>query len=247
MTLNPELEGLCQRLPWDSAFFGFPVARILASQLNSTSTPAILSWCSASQIRCLYFAAEEHSHTTLDMVFQNGFQYVDTRLELSLSLKEPAAVEPIAIHIRPAIESDLTALQAMATQSHRDSRFFKDSHFQKDRAGLLYAVWIERDFKSHTVFVASFPSDPDGLIGYVSCHYSSGEKAGTISLLALLPGFHGIGAGRALLNAGLHFLAQSGAQTVFVATQASNVAAQRLYQAAGFRTMASRIWFHRWF
>jgi ribosomal protein S18 acetylase RimI-like enzyme len=31
-----------------------------------------------------------------------------------------------------------------------------------------------------------------------------------------------------------------------VATQATNQSAQRLYQAIGFRTADSSVWFHRW-
>jgi hypothetical protein len=38
-----------------------------------------------------------------------------------------------------------------------------------------------------------------------------------------------------------------GASVLTVATQARNIAAQRLYQRAGFLTSSVRVWYHRWF
>jgi hypothetical protein len=36
-------------------------------------------------------------------------------------------------------------------------------------------------------------------------------------------------------------------RTATVVTQGRNVAAQRTYQGAGYRTSRTSLWFHRWF
>jgi RimJ/RimL family protein N-acetyltransferase len=47
--------------------------------------------------------------------------------------------------------------------------------------------------------------------------------------------------------AALTAFADAGLSRARVATQAANVASQRLYQRAGFRTSEAALWLHRWF
>jgi dTDP-4-amino-4,6-dideoxy-D-galactose acyltransferase len=57
----------------------------------------------------------------------------------------------------------------------------------------------------------------------------------------------GGGLGRELVRAALTRIAESGAREASVVTQGANVAAQRLFQACGFRTASTKLWFHRWY
>ncbi|MBI3886794.1 MAG: GNAT family N-acetyltransferase [Opitutae bacterium] len=232
-------------LPWDTDFFGFRVGRANATTLTRTSLDEVLQWCRAERIRCLYFAADREAPETLALAATGGFQFVDVRLDLSLSLGNRPALPAAGPSIRPAQPDDIPPLAALARHSHRDSRFFKDPGFPSSQAEELYAEWIRRDYRQHTVLTAGggLPAAPSG---YVTCQVSGGQR-GRIGLIAVAPAQQGRGLGRALVNAALQWFHSAKCTEVRVATQASNVAAQRLYQAAGFRTAESSVWFHRWF
>jgi len=234
-------------LPWDTDFFGFCIGRVRDSRLTTNSLEAILQWNDDRHIRCLYFSADATCDKTLALAHQGDFQFVDMRVDLSLVL-EPAAA-PAAIHrenIRPGHLADLAPLQAIARRSHHDTRFFKDRHFPVIRAEALYAEWIRRDLELHRVFVVSSPTHPELPIGYITCLVDSAKRQGRIGLIAVADGHQGKGLGRALVLAGLDFFRSAGCCQVNVATQSANIPAQRLYQAEGFRTCESSVWFHRW-
>ena len=73
------------------------------------------------------------------------------------------------------------------------------------------------------------------------------RAAGESGLLAVEPRLRGRRFGQALLAAAVVFLKQSGAVSLAVTTQGTNVPALRLYEQAGFRTERVSIWFHKWF
>ena len=95
---------------------------------------------------------------------------------------------------------------------------------------------------AQTVFVNS----PAGeLNGFITCIKEG--SYGKIGLLGIDPTSQRKGIGSSLVNAALHWFECEGISTVEVVTQGSNIAAQRLYQQAGFRTSQVQLWFHKWF
>lgn len=233
-------------LEWDSNFFGVRVGIVNGLLLTEASLADILQWCATERIRCLYFSADGRSPETLALAFLGGFQFVDVRLDLEYRLAPLSLPNVQPGKIRVAQHSDLTALQQIARVSHYDTRFFKDRFFTSKRAEDLYAEWIRRDLQMHTVFVADCASTA-GPVGYITCQVDSVSKTGRIGLLAVDGRFTGQGIGGALVRAAHTWFSTQGCTAIKVATQASNIPAQRLYQAAGFRTLNSIIWFHRWF
>jgi len=215
-------EELCTALPWDSAFWGYPLARLNAPTLTEERVQQALAWCRRHSIRCLTFAACGTCPQTLAVAAAAGFRL-------------------------PARPGDRDALCRLARTAHRDTRFFKDGSFARSRAEDLYATWICRDLDAHVVLVWAAPGEPHGIGGYVSCAAGADAATGRISLLAVDPWLRGRGIGRSLVTAAVAHVARLGADTVAVATQATNVAALRLYERAGFRAAGALVWFHKWF
>ena len=54
---------LCERLDWDSRFFGISIARAVPSRVDLLTRDAILDWCRVAGIDCLYFLADEDADT----------------------------------------------------------------------------------------------------------------------------------------------------------------------------------------
>ncbi|HWA26778.1 MAG TPA: GNAT family N-acetyltransferase [Lacunisphaera sp.] len=227
-------------LPWDSEFFGFRIGRVQGNRLTRESLRPVLDWAAAERLRCAYFFADAEDAATLALAHEGGFRFVDLRVDLAMPLPAGGALPAVA-DFRAAATSDLPALQAISRVAHYDTRFFKDAGFPRERASDLYAEWIQRDFRVHHVF--TLPGNP----GYVTCQVDPAAGAGRIGLIAVAEAQRGRGLGRALVQGALHWLAAQGCREARVATQASNVAAQRLYQALGFRTAETAATHHRWF
>lgn len=234
-------------LPWDTDFFGFRIGRANVDRLTPALVQSLLSWSAAEQLRCLYLSADPSDGTTLSLAHKAGFQFVDVRLDFALGLSHPAvapAAATPAAEVRIATAADLPACELLARTAHTDTRFFKDTRFPADRAAELYAEWIRRDFRLHRVLTSGAPGSPDS---YVTCQLDPATREGRIGLIAVAPAARGRGCGGTLVRAALDFFQRSGCLSVRVATQASNLSAQRLYQAHGFRTAEASATFHRWF
>lgn len=248
--MNPTLveEELCMELPWDSAFWGYPVARLNATTLTPGRLAQVLAWCRGRSVRCLYFAACGTCPATLELAATGGFRFVDVRIELHRPVvRETDGGHRDPVAVRAAMADDREALCRLARLAHRDTRFFKDSSFERSRAEDLYAAWISRDLESNSVMVWEDGAEPRGPWGYIACQPEADTDAGRIGLIAVDPARRGGGIGRSMLAAAIGHFARTGVSRVTVATQATNVAALRLYERAGFRATNALVWFHRWF
>jgi ribosomal protein S18 acetylase RimI-like enzyme len=170
---------------------------------------------------------------------------VDIRLTLGLRsgsiLDKPGDKDK---RIRPCQSADTEALMALARSAHGDSRFFADLHFPRERCAALYETWIAQDCRGSAdrVLVAEWEGQ---VAGYISCHASAGR--GQIGLLGVKSEARGRGLGKSLVAEALRWFAGRGTAEVTVVTQARNLAAQQVYQKAGFQTWAVQLWYHRWF
>jgi len=237
---------LCSRLAWDSSFWGFEIARLHRSRLSSDDALSSIQWCESNNVRCLYFAADGTDADTLSVAARERFAYVDTRvdLQISVSARETGQAGP-HLCFRKARADDLPVLCGIARRAHIDTRFFKDSNFPNDQAAELYAKWLERDLAEHTLLIACESNSPSVALGYISCQ-SADQDFGRIGLVGVAEAARNRGVGAALVEAGLQHFKDVGRPIVRVATQATNVPAMRLYESAGFKTQDVSIWFHRW-
>jgi dTDP-4-amino-4,6-dideoxy-D-galactose acyltransferase len=242
------IDHACSLLPWDSRFWGFPVARLNVSTLAPEAVAEVREWCHERAVRCLYFAACGTCPVTLALASEEQFRFVDLRVELACpAVGGPMAAQRSALRVRRAEPEDCLPLQHLARKTHRDTRFFKDIRFDRSQCEELYAAWIARDLESHTVLTFDHAEGIRGIGGYVSCEHTDDPGIGRIGLLAIAPGLRGRGLGRALLAAAIDQLESRGVSLLKVATQGTNVRALRLYQESGFQAECVRLWFHKWF
>ena len=143
-----------------------------------------------------------------------------------------------------ATEADLPALRHLASSAFTESRFYRDKRFPPGKAKQLFALWIERGIRERESFVVV--RRHEGLpTGFLSGRAAADGK-GCIELVAVSDEFRGRGVGTQLLAASFAEFQRRKCIELSVATQGSNAAAQRLYQAHGFRTRFVRLWFHLW-
>ena len=233
-------------LAWDTDFFGFRIGRARDNRLTAKSAATLLDWAETCELRCLYLSADPACPVTLNTAHSFGFKFVDFRLDLDISLNHIHPLQkPRAF--RSVSSADIPSLTYIARQAHTDSRFFKDVGFSRKRAGDLYAEWIRRDFRENHIFTIATPDDANEPTNYITCQLGTTSRTGRIGLLAVSEHVQGRGIGRMLLKGALSWFCSRGCQNVRVATQGSNLAAQRLYQSGGFILAEAFTTYHHWF
>ena len=235
----------CRFLEWDSEFFGFRIARLQQPRLDRDALARTLAWCRRERIDCLYFLADSDP-MTIALAEAAHFHLVDVRVTLEA---HPQDASPPAegAQIRPWMPADISRLRSIAASTHRDSRFYRDGHFPTERCDDLYSTWIAQSCGADAtqVFVAEFARQA---AGYISCHAATQAttREGSIGLLGVADDARDRGFGRNLLLHALAWFRNQGMRSVTVVTQGHNVAAQRLYQKAGFTTRSEQLWYHYW-
>lgn len=231
----------CERLGWDSEFFGISVGRVTVPRLTPELVEAIADWVRCERIDCLYFLCDPTCLRSSPLAERAGFRLTDVRVTLKLGVAPHVAPHPA---VRLAIPGDADALATIARVSHTDSRFYFDGHFPVERCDALYEAWIRRSLAgwAAAVFVAEDHGRP---AGYVTCHRDD-RGGGSIGLIGVAQSAQGSGLGMQLVSAACAWMAEHCISPVTVATQGRNVRAQRLYQRAGFVTADVGLWFHRW-
>jgi ribosomal protein S18 acetylase RimI-like enzyme len=245
---EPKREDPCEMLPWDSAFFGFPVATMRGHGLTPERCSDADRWCAAHGVRCLYFNLGSFgAFPQAADAEAAGFHLVDVKLTLShLDNAARRDIAPPPSRIRLAREADLPQLERIAARSHRNTRFFNDSRFPVAKAEELYRTWIRNSVrcgKEH-VWVAG---DEQGPCGYCACAIDPSGNIGSITLIAVDDRVRRQGFGVELVNASLHYFGSRRTPTVQVVTQAHNTASMHLYERCGFLTSGCSFAYHKWY
>jgi dTDP-4-amino-4,6-dideoxy-D-galactose acyltransferase len=241
----------CELLPWDTEFFGFRIARVCGDTLKNEQVVKIDEWSRSNGVRCLYFLSQAYDSVTIQIAERHGFGLVDIRVTFEHRMMDShdsiCSDLPAGICIRPAQPDDLSGLQVMARTGHRETRFFSDSHFPRQRAEDLYSTWITLEVQGRAEKVLISASAANQPLGYISCHLDPIRQEGQIGLVGVSPEIRGRGIGKNLVQAAIGWFKTQGAQKVTVVTQGNNQAAQRLYQQCGFLSRDLQLWYHKWY
>ncbi len=236
------MDDVCERLEWDSAFFGVPIARIRARRLTEALAERIDAWAAAQRIRCLYFLADVDDMPTVRIAEQHDYRLVNVQVTLEVSPNELIRAVPEAQmpDLRIAVPEDIPALRAIARGSFRGTRFYNDPEFCDARCEELYATWIERSVQgwADCVYVVGPAGAP---YGFVTCH-----RDGRMGLLGVRADKRGCGYGLALCQAGIDWLVSRRPDSIRLITQGANVQMQRILQRLGASVTGTALWYHRW-
>jgi dTDP-4-amino-4,6-dideoxy-D-galactose acyltransferase len=230
-------------LQWDTDFFGKRIGRVEGHTLNGRRVSEIERWVGDHDIDCLYFLADDESQT-VRMAEARAFHLVDIRMTFGQSAEQIDA--DTMQDARPGRDSDRETLLPVAADSYVDSRFFRDPRFDDDQCAELYRTWLDKSFDDYADEVIVLDVD-DTPAGFVTCHLRDEGTIGVIGLVGVDSRARGRGVGRRVVADALRWFRGQGVDRVEVVTQGRNIAAQRLYQASGFRTAEVRLWYHRWF
>ncbi len=217
-----------RRLDWDSQFFGVTVA---AAELGAEPFERLADRARSEGVDLVYLTGPPSLRREVETAIRGGALLVDMRAELQAERVDAAPDR----RARRAGADDTGAVEAAAVSLSRWSRFRGDPRIPSNRIDEMYRVWARACLAEG---VAVVPADgADGLVGVV------GGKDAQVVLVYVSTDEAGRGLGRALVATAL---AESGARSARVATQAANVAALRLYESLGFRMRSVELVLHLW-
>ena len=143
-------------------------------------------------------------------------------------MTDPAAPSGSAVRLRPARESDLSAILGIERVS------FTDPWSLSSFAALL---------EQPRVYFAVALDDTGALLGYVVAWFVLDEAE--LANLAVLPDARGSGIGTVLLEGALAAASTRGCQSMYLEVRASNVSAIALYTSHGFVEISRRKSYYR--
>ncbi len=234
---------LCQRLPWDSDFFGVSIARVTATRATPGDLASAVRWADETSIDCLYFLADAEDAASVQAAEGSGFSLVDVRVTLERDVPSHTTAEADR-GVRRATLDDLPRLAAIARASHRTTRFHRDTRFDARRADEMYALWIERAVKGELARAVWVVDDGGGPFGYLAA--SREGTCSSIGLVAIDASDHGLGHGSRLVRTALSWAAVEGAIRMSVVTQGQEAPALRFYERSGFAAHRVQFWYHYW-
>jgi len=242
----------CERLAWDSEFFGVETARVRGDWLTGARVKAIDECCERGKVAWLYFLGRGDDAETTRCAEAGGFGLVDVRVTYERAIGGEIAADA---EIRRYEEADLPGLLKIARTSYVDSRFYYDRHISRKKCNELFETWTKRccEKSAERVLVAT-PGDRrvvksgGAAVGYVTMDFDAQQMGwGTIGLIGVTEKARGAGVGERLVKGALRWAASEGLAGMTVVTQGRNIAAQRLYQRCGFIIRSLQLYYHKWY
>jgi len=233
-----------ETLDWDSAFFGFPVARIAREVAAEAALREALQALRARGVRLAYwFCAPDAERAARARAL--GGTPVGTRAvyRRALVAADADAAAPGVTRYTSSEASD--ALIALAQQAGRLSRFAVDPAMPSGTVQRLYRVWIERSVRGEIADAVYLARASDGASAGIVSTSRAGAR-GVIGLVAVDAASRGAGLGNALMAAAHRHFVTGGLQESEVVTQAENDAACRLYTRSGYTLALTETVFHFW-
>lgn len=250
-----------QRLPWDSAFFGVPMGRILYLLRGEgtgrddvqTAVAAGVEACRAAGIWHLAARADVADADGIAALEDHGFRLMDALVTyVYLPKREtPPAVKAMGV-LRPYREEDAPQIVDIAREAYRGfrSRFHFDPHLSDDRCDELYIEWAKKVCTGEMVEEVLVTENGHGEIhGFTS--FRRIEPFSTVGGVAMYG--RGLGACRRDRPGAYAGLIRAAAADVHARgavaecqTQNYNYSTVRVYEAVGMQYVRADYTFHAW-
>ena len=214
-------------LEWDSCFFNKKIGLLSVSDTDKIDKEVILSKMISFDVvqikipSMYYFLAQD--------LKEIGFQYIEGEVSFSCPVSEKS---PSSFKFEIAKIDDFQNLCKITAGSFKYSRF-KEPYFSHMQREKFYCQWIKNAILGvYDDMCLVLKDEDDCILGYVTLkHLFDGAKIG---LLCVSPKFLGMGIGTRLINLSKDSLLERKIGTLYVATQLSNIEAQKLYKKNNF-------------
>jgi hypothetical protein len=245
---SSEVAVFAERLPWDSAFFGYDVARLNGVfpmrrggySPDADYTPALRSLIRVAEerrIRYLFAVVDARDLPTFRALTALGFTFIETRLYHYLALRNYDY--PRRFGARMARPSDVEALvETLQSVENPYDRFNSDPFIGHDHARRLIAAWIRASIVERFADATLIPdaARPSSLITAKYHHDKAAAWDAAVAQIVLALAAPGAENRFVGVVSELHYhLRDRGTEHVLFTTQITNRATLRIAQHFGYK------------
>lgn len=233
-------------LEWDTAFFGFGVARIIQSNLDEAELSNTLKILRDRGYRMVYWFVSAEQKETIRIAKTYGAFLADEKITY---VKELVNVfDPLEVPIYTAVPyhgivPDASLLK-LALQSGEYSRFKVDPLFPQNLFYKLYACWITRSVAKEIAWEVLVVKEKNEILGCITLG-NKGNRA-DIGLTVVAKHARHKKVGQALVSDADKCFVKRGYASAQVVTQRHNFGACRLYESCGYQIDKIENVFHFW-
>lgn len=237
-------------LPWDTGFFGFPVARIAMSEPDDNVLATLLARCRQSGVQLVYTfltcGANVSPLTLRDFAGLQTDQKTTLAKDLVATTESSTSGSVLDYSIAPWKQNEATPeLVQLAIDSGGRSRYRVDPNLTYAQFERLYQIWIRRSVEKKIADVVLVARKANGeLVGMATV--SVRESVGNIGLIAVRKDQRGKEVGSSLLIASEDWMGQRGAHRTTMVTQLSNRPAVRMCERCGYAIESVQDVYHFW-
>lgn len=250
---------LLERLPWDSSFFGIPMARIhlfLSPGAPREKLEEVvrdgLDLCRAEGILHLSARADVSDHESARVLGDYGFRLMETMLTYLHRATDALPEVRDAATVRQFRAEDTEPILAIAAERFRGfrGRFHADPHLPDDRCDALYLEWTRKcctgELADEILVAENAPGDVTGFLAFR-------KRQPVSSLIGRDLYGHALGAARAdapgaylALTRGVARRMRELDASIEGQTQSHNYSTVRVYEATGSKYVRAEYTFHAW-
>jgi|SRR5882672_1788975 len=249
---------LVEDKPWDSAMTSLTIRNlvVLASEDRAHSRYETIS-------RLLEHWLDAHAKTSVGLVVtripaddvallhaleDQDFLVLVPMVTLGSTVRRKVEVAlPSGIRLSSIEAAQIHQVENISAKAFLWGRFTVDSRVPAEGAEQIHRAWTRNcclgTHAKHVLVVRN----KDEILGFIALkfHMAGTVQVGSIELMATAETSRGMGIGRALVQAGRNWLADT-VEYVVVRTELSNIPALRLYESLGFRVLNSSLYLSRW-
>ncbi len=192
------LNDMLQHTEWDTAFFGFKVAKLECSDLNKELLKKCIERAREKKIMCIYCLSDPENEVILKSV---GFKKFDEKIEYIFNIQEDEPFENIKIE--EVKSEDIPKIKKIASKAFRGmTRFYRDPHFDPKKIDILYEKWVENlvNDKDSTILIIK---ENDNIAAFNGISIKNGD--GRIELIAVDEHYKNKGYGKLLIKQAYKF------------------------------------------
>lgn len=233
-----------EKATWDTDFFGYPIGRIRARQLDVPQLNGLIKMAGGEHYRLVYLFVNPDDEVLNQAAQQFGATLVDQKVTFRTVIANQEDVLEDQHIIDYSAESPSKKLIELSLQSGIYSRYKTDPNFKNGEFEKLYLAWIEnsvnKKIASHT-FV--YMEDGDEL-GVVTAQVQ--PELAQIGIIAVDEHARGKAIGSKLMKHLMDGLKKNNVPLLDVATQINNTNACNFYKKLGFHQHTLVNIYHIW-
>lgn len=225
---------MIEKLPWDSAFFNYPVGKITIDNFD-------------------IFESKQFTTEPKDYKLVYVFSKIELPHSLNLKLVDQKIIFIKQLHFND--NENIVNQFNIDTHSYDElleltfisglySRFRTDQNFKNNEFSKLYKQWIDNSLSNPDIKIVVSTLNQK-LTGFVTVDLNDTVLA-RIGLIAVDNSFQGKSIGSELLNAAENIASENGNKSIEVATQFANAPAMHFYKKNNYSILSSTYIYHIW-